>query len=87
MPNHFHFLIKTKKNICYKYSKTKNELKPEDYNLFKWETAIINEENKVHQRPDFSKHFSHLFNSYSKYFNLETERTGVYLKANLKERK
>ncbi len=77
MPNHFHFLIKTKKNICYKYSKTKNELSPEDYNLFKWETAIINEENKDHQSPNFSKHFSHLFNSYSRYFNLDTERTGV----------
>lgn len=65
MNNHFHFLIKTRKeeNI-----KTLKELK-----LLENKVGYLNEEKK----PTPSRQFAHLFNSYANYFNIKYKRRGA----------
>ena len=77
MNNHFHLLIRIKEDVVYKISpkdKLRLGLKYED---LKWETIDVNEEEFVNPKmPNPSKHFSHLFNAYARYFNLKYDRHG-----------
>lgn len=77
MKNHFHFLVRIKHNICYKYSNINKPLNV-DFNDIKWETTdICNCINADRVKlPNPIKHFSHLFSSHTKYFNTSTNRTG-----------
>jgi len=81
MPNHFHILVKMKSNLCYRFNKSDFISSPEDFELFKWETRQQNKDESLNNKiPDFNKHFSHLFNAYAKYFNINTGRSGVLFK-------
>jgi len=87
MPNHFHFLVRIKEDIIYKYSNADRSVDAvrffEDH---KWETiprdlsaceapdsVKIPENNKT---PKPHLHFSHLFNAYSSYINKRYNRHG-----------
>lgn len=79
MPNHVHFLIKPKANICYKYSNADGCFDADRFNEIKWETmdlsAIENPDNvKV---PKVEKHLSHLFNAYARHFNTKYQYRGT----------
>lgn len=81
MPNHFHFLVKIKENVVYKYSFADRDLKGEAwFDEHKWETTDM--DLSAYAVPDSVKvpkanlHFSHCFNSYSKYYNTRFARHG-----------
>ena len=88
MPNHFHFLVRIKENILYKYSKhdrqtnsVVNRLEKEDSQWFrehKWETVRVSDspDSGHTKKPVPHRHFSHLFNAYTRYFNTRTGGTG-----------
>lgn len=77
MGNHFHFLVRIKKNIVYKYG-LENIAGSDDENLKKWQTIEASSEkapaNKV--KPVPWRHFGHLFNAYSRYHQIRFGRTG-----------
>lgn len=78
MPNHFHVLIRIKENVGYKYSNADKSFDAVRFEEHKWETidlsACVAPDSIKIPKPHL--HLSHLFNSYSKYFNQCTERHG-----------
>jgi hypothetical protein len=89
MKNHFHFLIRIKDDHdinCYKYPKVSVK-DSKILNELKWQTTaskidvlsgsdISNAEILIkHPSPKF--HLSHLFNTYSKYYNKLNDRSGA----------
>jgi putative transposase len=82
IPNHFHLLIKIKEqnNIGF-YDSSKRVSRKEKWILSENPTDENNSTSKVCQ-PDPSRQFSHLFNAYSKYFNLKYKRTGSLFEKN-----
>jgi len=90
MPNHFHFLVKIKSDIVYRYSKTDESIDEAWFEDHKWETTDLS----ACEAPDSVKipgsikisdsikipkphlHFSHLFNSFGKYINDHYDRHG-----------
>lgn len=46
MKNHFHLLVRMKKNICYKYSPEDFENNNEKFNELRWDTICIPSDNK-----------------------------------------
>ena len=78
MPNHFHFLIKVKENIVYKYSNADRSIDAVRFEDNKWETIDLSActaPDSV-KKPKPHLHFSHLFNAYTKYFNKRFNRHG-----------
>ena len=91
MPNHFHIVVSIKENLVYKYSGINPE-KPDNtvpfkdkswYETHKWETIELplSEFKKLPENPNIKRpvpyrHFGHLFNAYTSYFNPRRERTG-----------
>jgi len=78
MPNHFHVLVRIREDVVYKHAVTDVGMTPELFEQVKWET--ISAEGVVEptrKKPDPSRHFSHLFNAYSKYLNVRTKRHGT----------
>ena len=77
LSNHFHFLlrIKNEDEIGYyrniNFDKSKNFVKFQTTN----DLSECKASDKV-KKPNPSKHFSHLFNAYSRYFNIKYNRTG-----------
>ena len=81
MPNHFHLMVRIKKNLVYKYSREDSNSKPDSENWFKehkWETVQVAGEINVDKSkiPAPHKHIAHLFNSYARYFNTRYEGSG-----------
>ncbi len=82
MPNHFHFSVKIKENVVYKYpsfdEKNKGSM-PEDC---KWETIELPSNKQEYlqseniKRPVPHRHFAHLFNAFARHLNTKTGRTG-----------
>lgn len=78
MGNHFHLLVRIKENLIYKYSNADSVHRPVRFRDVKWETQDLS----ACEAPDSVKkvipknHFSHLFNSYTKYFNKKYNRHG-----------
>jgi putative transposase len=89
LPNHFHLLIRVKESISYKYSKIEFHTDLEWFNAHKWETKESNsEEATVDTKiPDATLHFSHIFNSYSKYYNTKYSRHGSLFERPFKRKK
>jgi putative transposase len=91
MPNHFHLLVRIKENIVYKYSNTDRSIDAVRFNEMKWQTIekspnltasegpVSVGEDSVNKGkvPQPHLHFSHLFNEYSKYFNIRHETRGA----------
>ena len=77
MKNHFHLLVRIKEGVRYKYSYADRSIDPARFELFKWETTRIEggEEN-LGKKPKPHLHFSHLCNTYGKYYNKKYERHG-----------
>lgn len=82
MPNHFHFLVKIKKEKEIGYYKKINTDGSNDSVRFQTETISSDlsesatSDRVKKKKPNPSRHFSHLFNAYSKYFNKRNNRTG-----------
>lgn len=80
MPNHFHFLVRIKENVKYKYSLVDiHGNSPEWEDLHKWETIDLPESpvpGMDNKSPKPHLHFSHLFNAYCKYYNKRYTRHG-----------
>jgi len=89
MPNHFHFLVRIKEKIGYKYSLTDRDTKDDSwFDEHKWETLDLSSDLSASEAtesvktpfivkiPNPNLHFSHLFNAYSKYFNKRYTRHG-----------
>lgn len=76
LKNHFHLLVKIKDNIAYKCSKKDKPFDKDKFELLKWETTTKTDKTNNEKLPDAIKHFSHLFNSYAKYFNNKHKRHG-----------
>lgn len=92
MRNHFHFLIKIKdeRDIgFYKFLNADRSIDPVRFKNEKWQTASerfnlsasagpdsVKPNDKI-KKPNPTLHFSHLFNAYAKYFNIQYQRTGA----------
>lgn len=78
MPNHFHFMVRIKENIQYKYSRNDRSINPAKFKEIKWETIPLTTANNTDKRkiPEAHLHFSHLFNAYAMYFNNKNSRHG-----------
>ncbi len=78
MPNHFHLLVKVKDSIGYKFSNADRSVDPVRFAEHKWEITDLSasETSDSVKKPQPHLHFSHLFNSYSRYFNNRCERHG-----------
>lgn len=78
MPNHFHLLVKVKEDVVYKYSNADRSADAVRFEEHKWETIDLSacEAPDSVRIPEPHRHFSHLFNSYSKYFNAHFDRHG-----------
>jgi putative transposase len=78
MGNHFHLVIQIKDNICYRFSNADRSIDAVRFQEMKWLTHDLS----ACEAPDSVKkinpknHFSHLFNSYSKYYNTKYNRHG-----------
>jgi REP element-mobilizing transposase RayT len=83
MPNHFHILIRIKEENEIGYYKKLNTDRSNDSVRFQTTTDLseFGEPGRVGinklKRPIPSKHFSHLFNAYSKYINTRYETRGA----------
>ena len=83
LPNHFHFLVRIKENVVYKYSNADRSVDAVRFEQVKWQTINLSTSNgpdsvgnKI-KTPKPHLHFSHLFNAYSKYFNIKYGYYGV----------
>ncbi|MFA5972805.1 MAG: hypothetical protein WC780_10680 [Lentimicrobiaceae bacterium] len=101
MPNHFHFLVKIKENVIYKYSITDRSINAfRFFEEHKWET-ITPPDLSACEAPDSVKagtnpenikipkphlHFSHLFNAYSSYINKRYNRHGSLFERTFKRK-
>lgn len=81
MPNHFHVLVKIKEDVIYRYSNTERLIDAVRFNEIKWQTKYFDlsacEVPESVKIPKPEKHFSHLFNSYAKYFNTKYDINGT----------
>ena len=89
MKNHFHFLVNIKDNICYKYSNADRSIDADRFNEIKWETTNLSacKAPDSVKTPNPAKHFSHLFNSYTKYINTRHKRHGSLFERPFKRKK
>jgi len=85
--NHFHLLVRIKKDVVYKYSNADRSIDADRFEMVKWETVQVSNlsasvgsdsvaipDNVKTPKPHL--HFSHLFNAYAKYFNKRYNRHG-----------
>ncbi|HAF29968.1 MAG TPA: hypothetical protein DCG75_13080 [Bacteroidales bacterium] len=81
MKNHFHILVRIKeeKEIGYLNSENAKSENPE----IKWKTYIKEEPTKeFYKKPDPTQQFKHLFNAYSRWFNIRHGRRGSLFEKN-----
>jgi putative transposase len=76
MPNHFHFVVRIKENIIYKYDLNNLPAELKGIAINKWETMDASSVKENKKRPDPSRHFAHMFNAFSKYNQNLYGRTG-----------
>jgi len=78
MPNHFHFLVKIKIDIAYKYLNAEKSIDPVWFKEHKWETINLSASEIANsdKKPQPHLHFSHLMNAYATYLNHKTSRHG-----------
>jgi putative transposase len=85
MKNHFHFLVRIRENVVYKYSNTNADR----FEEVKWQTINLSASegpDSVKKTPKPHLHFSHLFNAYSKYFNKRYNRHGSLFERSFKRK-
>ncbi len=93
MPNHFHWLVRVKEDLVYKYSNADGSVDAARFDDVKWETVVkfddpsasdvIKKDEKSgiklgsNKKVDPSRHFSHFFNSHTKYINRKYNTYGT----------
>lgn len=100
MPNHFHFLVRLKENLRYKYSNVDKSFDPIQFDNIKWETIPNTDLNlsdpadddsiqnqASHKIPKPHLHFSHLCNAYTKYYNKVYNRHSALFERPFKRKK
>jgi putative transposase len=80
MGNHFHLLVRIKKNVVYRYemgNRSGSSISEED-NYKKWQTVDASSDDALvkKKKPVPHRHFGHLFNAYSRYHQNRYGRTG-----------
>ena len=101
MPNHFHLLIKIKKELMYKYTEGNTDFSPKVFKDIKWQTVEWSESadlnltgrsdklmgERMHLKlPNNHFHFSHSFNSYTRYHNKRFNREGRLFEKSFKKK-
>ncbi len=78
MPNHFHLLVRIKEDVVYKYTNVDRSIDAVKFKDHKWETIDLSacEAPDSVKKPVPHRHFAHLFNAYSRYFQQWSGRTG-----------
>ena len=91
MGNHFHFVVRIKENVVYRYvsndlPKTKKQVETGKYK--KWQTveATSDEAPLKKIKPVPYLHFSHMFNAYSRYHQTRFGRTGNLFERSFKRK-
>ena len=85
MKNHFHLLVRIKKEHEIGFLNTKNA-RSEDA-VLKWKTYFPDKPDiKLFKKPLPIQHFKHLFNSYSRWFNLKHKRRGSLFEKNFRRK-
>ena len=78
MGNHFHLLVRVKSAEEIGFYKKLNSDRSDDSARFQVTTNLSESAGPDKVRiPNISRHFSHLFNAYAKYFNKVYKRTGA----------
>ena len=79
MPNHFHILVRIKEDVVYKYSNSDGSIDAVRFSELKWKTTnrTASAGPVCVKNVDPSKHFSHCFNAYTKYFNKRYQTWGT----------
>ena len=87
MGNHFHLLVRIKEGEEIGFYKQLNSDRSNDSVRFQVTTDLseFNEPDRV-KKPDPTKHFSHLFNAYSKYYNIKYKRHGSLFEKRFKRK-
>lgn len=86
MKNHFHLLVRIKDEKEIGFLNSKNA-KSEDPKI-KWKTYLLDEPTSdFNKKPDPQQQFKHLFNAYSRWFNLQHKRRGSLFEFNYKRKK
>ncbi|MCK5079539.1 MAG: transposase, partial [Bacteroidales bacterium] len=81
MKNHFHILVRIKEEKEIGYLNSKNS-KSEDPSI-KWETYNVeNPDKELIKKPVPIQQFKHLFNAYSRWFNIRHNRRGSLFEKN-----
>ncbi len=92
MPNHFHVLVRIKEEKQIGFYKKLNSDRSDDSVRFQTTTDLseFGEPERIDisklKRPVPSKHFSHLFNAYSRYFNNSIETCGTLFERRFKRK-
>ena len=84
MKNHFHLLIRVREHVGYKYSNADRSEDAVRFKKEKWETNLRDASANLSaskgpdsvKAPNIVLHFSHLFNAYTKYYNVLNQRSG-----------
>ncbi|MBN1985443.1 MAG: hypothetical protein JW761_04010, partial [Prolixibacteraceae bacterium] len=89
MPNHFHFLVRLKENIGYKYSNADGSVDTVRFNEIEWETSDLSacEAPGSVRIPKPEKHVSHLLNSYTRYYNTKYGSKGTMFERPFKRKR
>jgi REP element-mobilizing transposase RayT len=79
MKNHFHVLVRIKENRGYRFSNADGSIDTVRFEEVKWETIDLAacEAPVCLKIPQPHLHFSHLFNAYSRYFNIRYNIRGA----------
>jgi len=88
MPNHFHFLVKIKEDVVYKYSNEDKLIDKEQFNEIKWQTCKrVGDTSDMNVKiPQAENHISHLCNSYARYFNTRKQEFGTLFNSPFKRK-
>ncbi|WP_430973167.1 transposase [Sunxiuqinia rutila] len=78
MPNHFHLLVKIKEDVVYQYTNVDRSTDAVKFENHKWETIDLSacKAPDSVKKPVPHRHFAHLFNAYSRYFQQYSGRSG-----------
>lgn len=81
MKNHFHILIRVKNENEIGYLNSENS--KSDDPAIKWKTyELKNADERFKKKPSPTQQFKHLFNAYSRWFNLKHQRRGSLFEKN-----
>lgn len=85
MKNHFHFLVRIKEEKEIGFLNSEN-IKSEDASV-KWKTYFPDvQDKKFNKKPTPTNQFKHLFNAYTRWFNISHDRISSLFEKNFKRK-